>query len=184
MKTIAVSLAKIANDIRLMSSGPRTGIAEITLPSIQPGSSIMPGKINPVICESVHMVSAQVIGYDQTITLGGLGSYLELNVMMPVIAYDLLEQIRLLSNVSRVFADKCIAGITANEQRAKDLLELNLSTCTALAPKIGYDKAAALSKEAFATGRTLREIALERKVLPPKELAEILDFKKMTEPDE
>ena len=104
--------------------------------------------------------------------------------MMPVIAYDLLEQIRLLANVSRVFADKCITGITANEQRAKDLLELNLSTCTALAPKIGYDKAAALSKEAFATGRTLREIALERKVLPPKELAEILDFKKMTEPDE
>jgi fumarate hydratase class II len=103
LKTIAVSLAKIANDIRLMASGPRTGIAEITLPSIQPGSSIMPGKVNPVVCESVHMVCAQVIGYDATITLGGLGSYLELNVMMPVIAYDLLEQIRLLANVSRVF---------------------------------------------------------------------------------
>jgi fumarate hydratase class II len=183
MKTIAVGLAKIANDIRLMASGPRTGIAEITLPSIQPGSSIMPGKINPVICESVHMVCAQVIGYDAAITLGGLGSYLELNVMMPLIANDLLEQIRLLANVSRVFAEKCIQGITANEQRARDLLELNLSTCTALAPKIGYDKAAALSKEAFATGRTLREIALERKVLPPKELDEILDYKKMTEPD-
>jgi fumarate hydratase class II len=184
MKTIAVSLAKIANDIRLMSSGPRTGIAEITLPSIQPGSSIMPGKINPVICESVHMVSAQVIGYDMAITLGGLGSFLELNVMMPLIANNLLEQIRLLGNVSRVFAEKCINGITANEKRASELLELNLSTCTALAPKIGYDKAAALSKEAFATGRTLREIALERKVLPPKELDEILDYRKMTEPDE
>jgi fumarate hydratase class II len=183
MKTVAVSLAKIANDIRLMASGPRTGIAEITLPSIQPGSSIMPGKINPVICESVTMVAAQVIGYDTTITLGGLGSYLELNVMMPVIAYDLLEQIRLLSNVSRVFAEKCITGITANEKRAGDLLELNLSSCTALAPKIGYDKAAALAKEAMATGRTLREIALERKVLPAKELEELLDYRKMTEPD-
>jgi fumarate hydratase class II len=183
MKTIAVSLAKIANDIRLMSSGPRTSIAEITLPSIQPGSSIMPGKVNPVVCESVHMVAAQVIGYDATITLGGLGSYLELNVMMPVIAYDLLEQIRLLTHVSRVFADKCIAGITANEKRAYDLLELNLSSCTALAPKIGYDKAAALSKEAFASGRTLREVALEKKVLPPKEIEELLDYRKMTEPD-
>jgi fumarate hydratase, class II len=128
-------------------------------------------------------VCAQVIGYDTTITLGGLGSYLELNVMMPVIAYDLLEQIRLLANVSRVFADKCVVGITANETRALDLLELNLSSCTALAPKIGYDKAAALSKEAFATGRTLREIALERKVLPAAELDELLDYRKMTEPD-
>jgi fumarate hydratase, class II len=183
MKTIAVSLYKIANDIRLMASGPRTAIAEITLPSIQPGSSIMPGKINPVICESVTMVCAQVIGYDTAITLGGLGSYLELNVMMPLIAYDLLEQIRLLANVSRVFADNCIQGITANEQRALDLLELNLSSCTALAPKIGYDKSAALAKEAMATGRTLREIALERKVLPPKELDELLDYRKMTEPE-
>jgi len=183
MKTIAVSLSKIANDIRLMASGPRTSIAEITLPSIQPGSSIMPGKINPVICESVTMVAAQVIGYDAAITLCGLGSYLELNVMMPVLAYDLLEQIRLLSNVGRVFAEKCIAGITANEKRALDLLELNLSSCTALAPKIGYDKAAALAKEAMATGRTLREIALERKVLPPKELDELLDYRKMTEPE-
>jgi fumarate hydratase class II len=129
------------------------------------------------------MVCAQVIGYDQAITLGGLGSYLELNVMMPLIAYDLLEQIRLLSNVSRVFAEKCIAGITANEKRAQDLLELNLSSCTALAPKIGYDKAAALSKEAFANGKTLREVALEKKVLPAAELDELLDYRKMTEPD-
>jgi fumarate hydratase class II len=143
----------------------------------------MPGKINPVICESVHMVCAQVIGYDTAITLGGLGSYLELNVMMPLIAHDLLEQVRLLANVSRVFAEKCIEGITANEQRARDLLELNLSSCTALAPKIGYDKAAALAKEAMASGRTLREIALERKVLPAAELAELLDYHKMTEPD-
>ena len=183
MKTIAVSLSKIANDIRLLASGPRTGIAEITLPSIQPGSSIMPGKVNPVICESVTMVSAQVIGYDTAITQGGLGSYLELNVMMPLIAYDLLEQIRLLSNVSRVFANNCIAGITANDSRARELLELNLSTCTSLAPKIGYDKAAALSKEAFATGRTVRDVAREMKVLPEEELNRLLDYRRMTEPD-
>jgi fumarate hydratase class II len=178
-----VSLARIAGDIRLMSSGPRTGIAEITLPSIQPGSSIMPGKVNPVICEAVTMVSAQVIGYDAAITHGGLGSLLELNVMMPVIAYDLLESVRLLSNTSRVFADKCIAGITANESRARDLVELNLSTCTSLAPKIGYDKAAALSKEAFKTGRTVRDVAREQKVLPDDELNELLNFRRMTEPE-
>jgi fumarate hydratase class II len=183
MKTVAVSLSKIANDIRLMASGPRTGIAEIALPAIQPGSSIMPGKINPVICESVTMVSAQVIGYDAAIVQGGLGSYLELNVMMPLIAYDLLEQIRLLSNVSRVFANKCVAGITANDSRARELLELNLSTCTSLAPKIGYDKAAALSKEAFATGRTVRDVAREMKVLPEEELNRLLDYRRMTEPD-
>jgi fumarate hydratase class II len=183
LKTIAVSLARIAGDIRLMSSGPRTGIAEITLPSIQPGSSIMPGKVNPVICEAVTMVSAQVIGYDAAITHGGLGSLLELNVMMPVIAYDLLESVRLLSNTSRVFADKCIAGITANESRARELVELNLSTCTSLAPKIGYDKAAALSKEAFKTGRTVRDVAREQKVLPDDELNELLNFRRMTEPE-
>jgi fumarate hydratase class II len=183
MKTIAVSLTKIANDIRLMASGPRTSIAEITLPSIQPGSSIMPGKVNPVMVEAVQMVSAQVIGYDAAITLGGLGSYLELNVMMPLIAHNLLEQIRLLANVSRVFADKCVAGITANESRARELLELNLSTCTSLAPKIGYDKAAALSKHAFSSGRTVRDVAREQKVLPDDELDALLDYRKMTEPD-
>ncbi len=183
LKTIAVSLTKIANDIRLLSSGPRTGIAEITLPSIQPGSSIMPGKVNPVICESVQMVSAQVIGKDAAITLGGLGSYLELNVMMPLIAYNLLESVRLLANVSRIFADKCISGIVANESRARELLELNLSTCTSLAPKIGYDKAAALSKEAFKTGRTIRDVAREQKVLPEDELKEVLNFRRMTEPE-
>jgi fumarate hydratase class II len=184
LKTIAVSLAKIANDVRLMASGPRTGIAEITLPAVQPGSSIMPGKVNPVICESVTMVCAQVIGYDAALTLGGLGSYLELNLMMPLIAHDLLESIRLLANVSRVFADKCIAGITANEARARELLELNLSICTSLAPKIGYDKAAALSKQAFASGRTVREVAREMKVLPDDELDRLLDFRRMTEPEE
>jgi fumarate hydratase class II len=183
MKTVAVSLNKIACDIRLMSSGPRTGIAEITLPSIQPGSSIMPGKINPVICEAVTMVCARVIGNDTAVTLGGMGSYLELNVMMPLIAHDLLESIRLLGNVSRVFADKCVSGIIANDSRARELLELNLSTCTALAPRIGYDKAAALSKEAFKTGRTVRDVAREQKVLPDEELNEVLDYRRMTEPE-
>jgi fumarate hydratase class II len=166
-----------------MSSGPRTGIAEITLPSIQPGSSIMPGKINPVICEAVTMVCARVIGNDTAVTLGGMGSYLELNVMMPLIAHDLLESIRLLGNVSRVFADKCVSGIIANDSRARELLELNLSTCTALAPRIGYDKAAALSKEAFKTGRTVRDVAREQKVLPDEELNEVLDYRRMTEPE-
>jgi fumarate hydratase class II len=183
MKTVAVSLNKIACDIRLMSSGPRTGIAEITLPSIQPGSSIMPGKINPVICEAVTMVCARVIGNETAVTLGGMGSYLELNVMMPLIAHDLLESIRLLGNVSRVFADKCVSGIIANDSRARELLELNLSTCTALAPRIGYDKAAALSKEAFKTGRTVRDVAREQKVLPDEDLNEVLDYRRMTEPE-
>jgi len=183
LKTIAVSLSKIANDIRLLASGPRAGIAEISLPAIQPGSSIMPGKVNPVICESVTMVCAQVIGYDAAITHCGMGSLLELNVMMPLIAYDLLEQIRLLSNVSRVFANNCIAGITANGSRARELLELNLATCTALAPEIGYDKAAALSKQALATGRTVRDVAREMKVLPEDELNRLLDYRRMTEPD-
>ncbi len=182
-KTIACSLTKIANDIRLMASGPRTGIAEITLPAVQPGSSIMPGKVNPVMCESVTMVCAQVVGYDAATLLGGLGGYLELNVMMPLIAHNLLESVRLLANVSRVFADKCVAGITANESRAAELLERNLSTCTSLAPRIGYDKAAALSKEAFATGRTVREVAREHKVLPDDELDRLLDYRAMTEPE-
>jgi len=183
LKTLAAALTKIANDVRLLASGPRSGIGEISLPENEPGSSIMPGKVNPVICESVTMVCAQVIGYDAAITHCGMGSLLELNVMMPLIAYDLLEQIRLLSNVSRVFANNCIAGITANGSRARELLELNLATCTALAPEIGYDKAAALSKQALATGRTVRDVAREMKVLPEDELNRLLDYRRMTEPD-
>ncbi len=184
LKTIACSLMKIANDLRWLSSGPRAGLAEITLPATQPGSSIMPGKVNPVMCEAVTMVAAQVIGYDATIAVCGMMGNFELNVMMPVMAYDLLQAIHLLSTVSRVFADRCVAGITANVERCQETVERNLAICTALAPRIGYDKAAAISKEAFATGRTVREVAREWKVLPDDELDALLDFRRMTEPGE
>jgi len=182
LKTIAVSLMKIANDIRWMGSGPRAGLAEITLPAIQPGSSIMPGKVNPVICEAVMMVAAQVIGYDATIATCGMMGNFELNVMMPVLAYDLLESIRLLAAACRVLADKCIVGITANVERCQETLERNLSTVTALVPRIGYDKAAEIAKAAYASHRTIREIAREWKVLTDEELDALLDYRKMTEP--
>ena len=182
LNTLAVSLMKIANDIRWLGSGPRAGLAEITLPATQPGSSIMPGKVNPVIPEAVTMVSAQVMGNHTTITVGGMGSYFELNVMMPVMAYALLQSISLLANASTVLAEKCVDGIVANEDRIRELLEGNLSLGTALAPKIGYDAAAALAKEAFRTDRTVRELAREKKVLPDDELESVLDARAMTEP--
>ena len=182
LNTVAVSLAKIANDLRLMASGPRAGIAEITLPAIQPGSSIMPGKVNPVVPEAVHMVAAQVMGNHTTITVGGLGSYLELNVMMPVMAYALLQSVELLASASRVLAEKCVAGIEANEARAAELLERNLSLGTALAPHVGYDTSAKLAKRAFAEGRTVREVAAEEGVLDEERLREVLDARAMTEP--
>ncbi|MBW3554350.1 MAG: aspartate ammonia-lyase, partial [Gemmatimonadetes bacterium] len=182
LNTLAVSLMKIANDIRWLGSGPRAGLAEITLPSTQPGSSIMPGKVNPVIPEAVTMVSAQVMGNHTTITVGGMGGYFELNVMMPVMAYALLQSISLLANASTVLAEKCVDGIVANEERILELLEGNLSLGTALAPKIGYDAAAALAKEAFRTNRTVRELARDQKVLPEDELEKVLDARAMTEP--
>jgi fumarate hydratase class II len=182
LKTIACSLMKVANDIRWLGSGPRAGLGEINLPATQPGSSIMPGKVNPVMSEAVTMVAAQVIGYDATITICGMTGNFELNVMMPVMTYDLLQAIHLLSSVSRVFADKCVAGITANVERCQETVERNLAICTALAPRIGYDKAAAISKEAFATNRTVRDVAREWKVLPDDEIDALLDFRKMTEP--
>ncbi len=182
LKTIACSLMKIANDIRLMGSGPRAGLFEIDLPAIQPGSSIMPAKVNPVICEAVTMVCAQVIGYDTTITLCGMSGNFQLNVMMPVMAYDLLHSIHLLSSVSRVFADKCVAGITANVERCLALAERNLAIVTALAPRIGYDSAAEIAKEAYATGRTIRDVARERTALSDDEIDTLLDLRRMTEP--
>jgi fumarate hydratase class II len=182
LKTIAVSLFKIANDIRLLGSGPRCGIGEIQLPATQPGSSIMPGKVNPVMCESVMMVCAQVIGNDTAITWAGANGNFELNVMMPVMAHDLLESIRLLANVVDVFCDKCVSGIVANEERCRELVELSMAMVTSLAPKIGYDRAAEIAKESAKTGRTVREIAREKKVLPEKELERALDPVKMTEP--
>jgi fumarate hydratase class II len=182
LHTLAVSLMRIAHDIRWLGSGPRAGLGEITLPSIQPGSSIMPGKVNPVIPEAVTMVAAQVMGNHTTITVGGMGSYFELNVMMPVMTHALLQSITLLANAARVLAEKCVAGITANEARCQQLLEGNLSLATALAPKIGYDAAAAIAKQAFKDGRTAREVAREQGVLPDDELDRVLDARAMTEP--
>jgi fumarate hydratase class II len=182
LKTIAVSLFKIANDIRWLASGPRCGIGEIQLPATQPGSSIMPGKVNPVMCEAMMMVCAQVIGNDTTITWAGANGNFELNVMMPVIAHDLLESVRLLSNVVDIFCDKCVRGIVANEERCRELIELSMAMVTSLAPMIGYDRAAEIAKESAKTGRTVREIAREKRVLPEKELERALDPVEMTEP--
>ncbi len=182
LKTIAVSLFKIANDIRLLGSGPRCGIGEIQLPATQPGSSIMPGKVNPVMCESMMMVCAQVIGNDATITWSGANGNFELNVMMPVMAHNLLESIRLLANVIDAFCEKCVAGIVANKARCQELVELSMAMVTSLAPKIGYDRAAEIAKESARTGKTVREICREKKVLPEEELNRALDSVAMTGP--
>src|SRR5690606_14493022 len=169
LNTLAVSLTEIANNIRLLASGPRAGLAEITLPAIQPGSSIMPGKVNPVIPEAVTMVAAQVMGNHTTITIAGQGSHLELNAMMPVLGHAFLQSVMLLARVSNVFVEKCIAGIAANEARCRELLEGNLSLGTALAPRIGYAAAAAIAEEAFADGRTVREARRATGVRPDAE---------------
>ena len=182
LKTIAVSLTKIASDIRLLASGPRCGIGEITLPETQPGSSIMPGKVNPVIAESVLMAAAQVIGNDLTITIGGQAGILELNVMMPVMAHNILESIRLLAASATNLSERCILGIQANKERCNELVEKSLAMCTALAPEIGYDAAASIAEEAYKTGQTVRQIATAKKILPPKRLREILDPLRMTKP--
>jgi fumarate hydratase class II len=175
LKTIAVSLVKISNDVRWLSSGPRCGLGEITLPSLQPGSSIMPGKVNPVIPEAVIQVAAQVIGNDTTIMLGCQSGNFELNVMLPVIAYNLLESIRLLASAAKVFAEKCIRGISANRQVCAASIEKSLAMATGLVPHIGYDKAAAIAKTAYETGKTIREVGLEENVLPTDTLNDILD---------
>jgi fumarate hydratase class II len=182
LKTVAVSLTKIANDIRWLGSGPRCGIGEIHLPETQPGSSIMPGKVNPVIAESVLMAAAQVIGNDTAITIGGQAGVFELNVMMPVMAHNLLESIRLLAASANNFTDRCVSGIGANAERCNEMIEKSLAMCTALAPEIGYDEAAAIAKESYKTGKTVREIALEKKILSAERLNEILDPMRMTMP--
>jgi len=182
VRTIAVSLTKIANDIRLLASGPRCGLGEISLPPTQPGSSIMPGKVNPVMCEMLVQVGAQVIGNDTAVMISCRDSILELNVMMPLIAHNILESIRILTAAIETFADRCVSGITANIERCDEMVETSLAMCTALAPKIGYDRAAEIAKEAFATGRTVRDVAREMKVLPDAELDEVLDPTLMTEP--
>lgn len=182
LKTVSVSLMKIANDIRWLGSGPRCGFGEILLPAIQPGSSIMPGKVNPVVGESVTQVAAQVIGNDTAITIGGQAGNFELNVMMPMMADNLLQSIRLLSRVCTVFVDKCISGIEADEERCGEIIEQSLAMCTSLAPIIGYDNAAAIAKEAYASGRTVREVAREKGVLSDEELDRVLDPFSMTKP--
>ena len=184
LKTIAISLTKIANDIRWLASGPRCGIGEISVPSTQPGSSIMPGKVNPVMSEMMLQVCAQVIGNDATITFAGsgIGSSFELNVMMPVMAYNLLQSIELLSRAARVFADRCVSGISANRERCESLVEQSLAMCTSLAPLIGYDQAADIAKESFKTGKTVRQVAAERKVLDEANLKKAMDAKRMTQP--
>jgi fumarate hydratase class II len=184
LKTIAVSLTKIANDIRWLASGPRCGIGEISIPATQPGSSIMPGKVNPVMSEMALMVAAQVIGNDATITFAGsgLGSSFELNVMMPVMAYNILQSIELLSSAARVFADRTVAGIEANTQRCESLVEQSLAMCTSLAPVIGYDQAADIAKESFKTGKTVRQVAQQRKLMSDAELNKVLDARRMTQP--
>jgi fumarate hydratase class II len=175
LRAYAIALTKIANDIRWLGSGPRCGLGELKIPAVQPGSSIMPGKVNPVIAESVLMVCAQVIGYDATIAWCAAAGNFELNVMMPVMAYDLLESIALLTASSRNFAEKLIDGLEADRARAEGFVEQSLAMATALAPEIGYDKAAALAKQAYASRRTIREIAREQSGLPPERLERLLD---------
>ncbi len=182
LKTIATSLFKMASDLRWLGSGPRCGIGEIQLPATQPGSSIMPGKVNPVMCEAMMMVCAQVFGNDSCITWAGANGNFELNVMMPVMAHDLLESIRLLANVVNVFSERCVRGIVANKERCAELVELSMAMVTSLAPRIGYDRAAEIAKESARTGKTIREICLEKKVLPEAELQRVLDPVGMTEP--
>jgi len=180
IRTLAVSLFKIANDLRLLSSGPRCGLGELRLPALQPGSSIMPGKVNPVLPEALMQVCARVIGSDAAVVWGGAGGNLELNTFMPLIAHELLGSIRLLANATRQFAEHCVAGIDADTARCADLVERSLALVTALVPAIGYDRAAALAKRSAATGRTLRELCLEENLLPADRLDALLDPRSMT----
>jgi fumarate hydratase class II len=180
LKVIAVSVMKMANDLRWMNSGPLAGLGEIALPALQPGSSIMPGKVNPVIPEAAAMVAAEVIGNDAAITLGGQSGNFQLNVMLPLIAYNLLESIRLLSNVLQALADQALAGFTVNEGRLQEALERNPILVTALNSIIGYEKGAAIAKKAYAEGKPIREMAQKMTDLTPAELAKLLDPLELT----
>lgn len=182
LKTLAASLMKIANDVRWGSSGPRNGLGELEVDPVQPGSSIMPGKINPVIAESVCQVAAQVIGNDQAITVGGQSGNFQLNVMKPVMANNFMESVSILTSASKNFAENCIEGLSARREQCEKMVKRGLALVTALAPKIGYDQAAEISHEAHETGKTIREVALEKNLLPEEELDEILDPKRMTQP--
>jgi len=182
LKSLAVGLMKIANDVRWLGSGPRCGLGELYLQPVQPGSSIMPGKVNPVIPEVVCQVAAQVIGNDAAVTIAGQAGNFELNVMMPVMAYNLLQSVSLLGSAARIFADKCISELNANEERCHEFGERSLATITALAPRVGYDRAAEIAKEAYVSGKTVRELLTQKRILSDEEIAEIMDLWKMTEP--
>jgi len=181
LRTYAMDLGKIANDLRLLVSGPRTGLAEIALPPVQPGSSIMPGKVNPSIPEMVNMVCYQVLGNDVTVATAAEAGQLELNVMMPVIAHNLLFSMRILTSASGVLAERCVAGIEADRAQCEHWLERSPALVTALAPKIGYAEAAKLAKEAVAKNVTVRQLVMEKGVLKGKDLDEVLDLLAMTE---
>ncbi len=180
LKAVAVSLFKIANDIRWLGSGPTSGLAELRLPDLQPGSSIMPGKVNPVMAEMMMQVAAQVVGNDATVTWSAANGNFELNVMMPVLSHNLSESISILANAARVFAERCVEGLEANEERARELVERNVIVVTALNPHIGYDAGAKVAKEALATGKSVREIVLEHGLMTEADLDRVLDLKKMT----
>jgi fumarate hydratase class II len=180
LKTLAVSLTKIANDIKWMGAGPHGSLGELNIPAVQPGSSIMPGKVNPVIAEALCQVTAQVIGNDTAITISGLSGNFELNVMMPVMAHNLLSSLELLTNAVNGFTEKCLVGLTANEARCRELVEKSLAMVTALNPYIGYDAAAEIAKEAYRTGKSLREVILEKKIMSEDKLNEVLEPYSMT----
>ena len=180
LRTAAVSLTKVAEDVRWLGSGPRCGLGELLIPDLQPGSSIMPGKVNPVMSEMMVMVCAQVLGNDMAVAISGQQGHFELNTMMPVMAANLLGSISLLANACRAFAEKCVAGLRADEARCAEMVERSLAMVTALAPVIGYDAAAALAHEAHATGRTIRDLCLEKRVLPEAQLVALLDARHMT----
>ncbi|MBO8140603.1 MAG: class II fumarate hydratase [Firmicutes bacterium] len=182
LRTVMTSLMKIANDIRWMASGPRCGIGELRLPSLQPGSSIMPGKVNPVIPEMVIQAAAQVCGNDVAVTIGGQWGVLELNTMLPLMGYNLLQSARLTAQAARAFAEKAVEGLEADEKRCEALIEGSLALVTPLATRIGYDRAAAIAKEAYDTGRTVREVARAMQVLPEEELEAVLDPRSMVDP--
>lgn len=184
VKTAAVSITKVANDLRWMASGPRAGLQEINLPRVQPGSSIMPGKDNPVIIEAVIMTAAQVIGNDAAVTQGGLGGIFEINLMMPLIAYNVLNSVHWMAAAVSVFQDRCVRGIEVNRDRCQELVEGNLALATGLVSEIGYDRAAELSAEARRTGQTILEVARSRAVLPDEELNRLLDPARLTGPDQ
>ncbi len=181
LRTLATDVMRIANDLRLLSSGPNTGLAEINLPAVQPGSSIMPGKVNPVMAEMTNMVCFQVIGNDAVITTAAQAGQLELNVMMPVIAFDLLMSLTILTNALKALTERCIDDITANEERCRWYVEHSVSLVTALNPKIGYARAAEIAKRAIAKGKTIRETIIDEGLLSPEEMAEVMDTYAMTE---